>query len=331
MKIIDIDYKEFVEDILEKGNKPNKKGAFKIIFLIILTLCIMNSFYSVDQTEYAVLTTFGVPTKVVGSGLKMKIPFGIQNVKKISKNTYSTTFGYNNKSSNNTKEYYANDDETKMITGDENIILADLEVQWRIVDPIDFLYNNADQEKLIKNIISASLRNTIGSSTVDDALTDGRGKIIDKIRMNLISLVDEYKLGITIVNVNLQDVDLPNAEVDKAFKKVTDAREERITKINEANKYKNEKINELEGKKSAILADAEAQKTVLIQEAKADIAKFNALYEEYTVYKNTTVKDMILNTLNEIYGKAKIVIVNNGSNSINHMSIDQFLSEENKN
>lgn len=96
-----------------------------------------------------------------------------------------------------------------MITGDENIILADLEVQWKIVDQVAYLYKISDPEAILYNATSSSLRSVIGSSTVDDALTDGRTVIINDIRDNLIDLAEVYDIGIAIINVNLQDIDLP--------------------------------------------------------------------------------------------------------------------------
>lgn len=308
-----------------KKNKGNKifttKSILTLLILILLLSGIGGSFYSVDQTEYVILTTFGVPSpNIQEPGLRFKIPFGIQEIVRIPKRTFSSALGYTQTGKEITD---INERETKMITGDENIILADIEVQWKIVDPIAFTYNNAQPQKLLDNAISSSLRNVIGSSTVDDALTDGRNTIIEKIKTELTQLVNNYQLGISIVNVNLQDIDLPTSEVDAAFKSVTDAREERVTKINEANKYKNEKINEVSGKESAILSKADAQKTVLIETAKGDVAKFNALYKEYKSNPQVTRKDLILNTLKEVYAKAKIMI--SDGETFKYISIEEMM------
>lgn len=309
----------------KKTKHPNRKIGFKgfltFILLFALVIGISGSFYSVDQTEYVILTTFGVPSpNIQEPGLRFKIPFGIQEIIRVPKRTFSTTFGYKQEGQ---EVLSTSEKETKMITGDENIILADIEVQWRIIDPIDFTYNNAQPDVLIANAISSSLRNVIGSSTVDEALTDGRNEIIDKIKEQLVELTNKYNLGIAIVNVNLQDIDLPTSEVDAAFKSVTDAREERVTKINEANKYKNEKMNELVGKESAILSNADAQKTVLIENAKGDVAKFNALYKEYRANPQVTRKDLILNTLKQVYSNAKIMI--SDGETFKYLSIEEIM------
>ena len=282
-------------------------------FLILLGFILTFSCtYTVDQSEYAVLETFGKPSSnIINPGLNFKLPYPIQSVKKISRETFSLTLGYEETKSN----MVVHENESKMITGDENIILADLEVQWRISDPIAFLYNTDQPVNILYNATSSALRGVIGSTTVDNVLTDGRAEIMNDIRSHLTTLVNDYGLGVSIVNVNLQDVDLPNEEVSNAFKKVTSAREERITKINEANKYKNEKINTAEGQKEALISKAEGERVARIEQARGDVAKFNALYSEYVNSKDITTQRLIMETLEKVLPKAKIYIMDEDSNS----------------
>ena len=305
--------------------KNYKEKAFKKYLLIgwvlvigigILTTCV----YTVDQTEYAVISTFGKPnTEIVSSGLKLKLPSPIQKVTKLSKETFSTTFGYN--VSNN--QVVNDEKEAQMITGDENIILADLEIQWKIDDPIAYLYNTSDPRLILLNATSSSLRGVVGSSMVDEVLTDGRAKIITDIRDNLAGLADQYQLGISIINVNLQDVDLPTDEVDSAFKAVTDAREERLTKINNAEKYRNEKINEVKGEKDAILSQAQATSVSAVEKAKGDTARFNAIYKEYATSKAITKQRLITDTLNAVLKDTKLYITDGSDSTLKYLPIEQ--------
>ncbi len=302
----------------------NTKIIWTVIIGVLIVVGLFTSVYTVDQTEYAILTTFGRPSSdIIGSGLKFKLPFPIQNVHKLSKETFSLTLGYKEVGNN----MVANEAESKMITGDENIILADLEVQWKIVDPIAFLYNTNNPETILYNATSSSLRNVIGSSTVDDALTDGRTKIINDIRENLIELSNNYKLGVSIINVNLQDVDLPTSEVDAAFKSVTDAREERITKINEATKYRNEKINQVEGEQAAILSRAEGEKISTIEKAKGDVAKFNAIYSEYKINPEITRYRLTVQALELAYKDANLIIVDDSGNTVRYLPVDSLMKK----
>lgn len=313
---------------------PNKRMKIKIntntriiwgvVIGAIIIVVLASSIYTVDQTEYAVLTTFGKPNSdIIGSGLKFKLPFPIQKVHKLSKETFSLTLGYKEKGN----QLQVSEAESKMITGDENIILADLEVQWKIVDPIAFLYNTSDPKTILYNATSSSLRSVIGSSTVDDALTDGRTKIINDIRENLIRLTKDYNLGISIINVNLQDVDLPTQEVDSAFKAVTDAREERITKINEANKYRNEKINQVAGEQSAILSKAEGEKISIIEKAKGDVAQFNAIYSEYKNNPNITRHRLTIQALELAFKDSKLIIVDDSGNTVKYLPVENIMKK----
>lgn len=320
--------KEYDDNVVEMNpneKKVNVKISTKAIWIIIIgaivVLALTSSVYTVDQTEFAVLTTFGKPSdEIIGSGLKFKLPYPIQKVHKLSKATFSLTLGYIEKGG----QILVNEAESKMITGDENIILADLEVQWKIVDPIAFLYNTSDPMTILHNATSSTLRTVIGSSTVDDALTDGRTKIINDIRQNLIDLIDHYDLGISIINVNLQDVDLPTEEVDAAFKAVTDAREERITKINEANKYRNEKINQVQGEQAAILSKAEGEKISIIEKAKGDVAQFNAIYSEYKNNPSITRQRLIIEALGIVFKEAKVIIVDDSGNVVKYLPIEEL-------
>lgn len=294
-----------------------------IVFIVGLFLILSStSFYTVDQTEYAVLVTFGKPsTTIISPGLRFKLPYPIQVVNKISRETFSLTLGYEDDSSGTTVK----ENEAKMITGDENIILADLEVQWQVIDPVAFLYNSEDPVSILKNATSSALRGVIGSSFVDDALTDGRTRIMNDIRDILVEMVDSYDIGIAIRNVNLQDVDLPTNEVSDAFKKVASAREERITKINQANRYRNEKINTAEGQKAALISKAEGDKVSRTEQARGDVAQFDAIYSEYVNNKDITRDRLMIETLEQILPDVQIYIMqeSEGSSTVKYLPLDQ--------
>lgn len=182
-----------------------------------------------------------------------------------------------------------------MITGDENIVLADMVVQWKITDPAKFLYRSYEPEQILYNATSASLRSVIGSSKIDDALTSGKAKIEADVRELLTALMKKYDIGISILAVKLQDVDLPNDEARKAFTNVTDARETMNTKINEANKYRNKRTKEAEGEKDALISQAEADKVARIyNETFAKDPEFYSFYRTLESYKTTIGEDTVV-------------------------------------
>lgn len=229
-----------------------------ILLSAVALVVVFTSWYTVDESEQAVVITFGnADETITDSGLHFKMPWPIQKVEVLSKETYSLQFGYEQ---NEDGEIEAYDDETKMITGDENIVLTDLVVQWKITDPEKYLFNAENPKQILHNATSSAIRSIIGSSTIDDALTDGKADVEADTRNLLVSLIEKYDIGVSILGVKLQDVELPNDEVRAAFTAVTDARETKNTKTNEAEKYKNQKLSEAEGEKDAIISRAEGKK-----------------------------------------------------------------------
>ncbi len=284
-------------------------GLFAIIGLIV----VFTSWYTVDESEQAVVITFGRADEIITeSGLHFKLPWPVQHVEILSKETFSLEFGYKEGPDGSMEVY---DAETKMITGDEFIVLTDLVVQWKITDPKKYLFSSQNPKEILHSATSSSIRSIIGSSKIDDALTEGKSEIEAKTRDLLVELVDKYDIGISVLGVKLQDVELPNAEVRAAFTAVTDAREMKETKRNEAQKYENQRISEVKGEIAAINAKAEGQKFARIEQAQGDVAVFNKLYNEYKGNKAITRERLVLETLENVLPNAKIYIMNDDEGS----------------
>ncbi len=289
-----------------------------VIGVLLLGIAAFTTWYTVDESEQAVIATFGaVDEGVAEPGLHFKLPWPIQKVEKLSKETFSLQFGYDEKDGD-IKEIPK---DTKMITGDENIVLADMVVQWKITSPEKYLYNAEDPQKILYNATSASLRSIIGSSKIDDALTSGKAEIEAQVRDLLSNLVERYDVGISILSVKLQDVELPNDEVRKAFTNVTDAREMMNTKINEANKYRNKRTKEAEGEKDAIISNAEGDKAARIQTARGDVAVFDSVYNEYKNAPDITKQRLILETIDRVLPDAEIYIMKDDGNTMKYLPI----------
>lgn len=298
------------------------KRIYTTVFLVVLAAVIgsvaLTSWYTVDQSEQAVILTFGkVEEGISEPGLHFKMPWPIQDVKKLSKETFSLQFGYEER--NGEVVEYTND--TKMITGDENIVLADMVVMWKISEPGKYLFNSDDPQAVLYNATSASLRSIIGSTQIDEALTSGKAQIEVEVFDLLTSLMETYDIGISVTSVNLQDVELPNAEVRKAFTDVTDAREMENTKNNEAKRYQNQRMNEAEGEKDAIISKAEGEKAARVERARGDVAKFNSLYNEYVNAPELTRKRLILETMEEVLPYAEIYIMNDDGNTMKYFPL----------
>ena len=297
------------------------------VLVLVLGIVAFTTWYTVDESEQAVILTFGdAGDPIVEPGLKFKLPWPIQTVEVLSKETFSLKFGYEEDNG----KIVDFPEETKMITGDENIVLADLVVQWKITDPAKYLYASEDPKELLHNATSASLRSIIGSSKIDDALTSGKAEIEAEVRDLLTVLADKYEIGVSILSVKLQDVELPNDEVRSAFTRVTDARETMNTKINEANKYRNKATEEAEGEKDAIISKAKGDKAQRVEIARGDVAKFRSLYKEYKGSPEITKERLVLETLDQVLPGTQIYIMKDEGNTMKYFPI-QPLQGQNQN
>lgn len=301
--------------------------AGSIVLFLLLGVVLVTSWYTVDESEQAVIMTFGkVDEEISDAGLHFKLPWPIQQVDILPRETFSLTFGYDEKDG----EIVDFPKETKMVTGDENIVLADLVVQWRITNPKKYLYYSDQPKKILYNATSASLRGVIGSSEIDEALTSGKAEIEASVREILTELIDDYEIGISILDVKLQDVELPNDEVRKAFTNVVDAREQKETTIYGARKYKNQELSVVEGQKDARISKAKGKKAQRIEQARGDVATFNALYNEYKNSPEVTKKRLILETLEEVLPDTKIYITDEGGDTVKYLPIQPGKTEETK-
>jgi modulator of FtsH protease HflK len=315
----------YIVQIKKGGTALSLKRIYAITGMvfgaIILSIVLFTSWYTVDESDQAIVLTFGEAGEPdTEPGLKFKLPWPIQSVEILSKETFSLQFGFEEKDG----EINEFPDETKMITGDENIVLADLVVQWKITDPESYLFNADDPKEILYDATSASIRSIIGSSEIDDALTSGKAEIEADVRDLLTNLVADYNMGISVINVKLQDVELPNAEVRSAFTAVTDARETMNTKKNEAEKYRNQRSNEAKGEKDAIISKANGEKTARIEQARGDVAVFNKLYEEYKGNSEITRKRLILETLENVLPDAEVYIMKDNGDTLKYFPIRSF-------
>jgi membrane protease subunit HflK len=300
--------------------KSLKYPLFAIIAFHLITVP-FSIWYVNGESEQAVITTGGKVTKIVTtSGLQWKAPWPFQKVQTLGTETLAMTFGYIENQDGTVKQ---NVDDAKMVTGDENIVLADMVVQYRIVDPEKYLYTAEQRQETLFDASSAALRSIIGTSTVDDALTSGRDSIQAKVLDTLTQMMARYDMGIGITGVQLQDIQTPTEDVQLAFSGVTTAKEEMNKKINNAQKYKNEKLFEVEGNVSRLISEAEAEKKARIDEATGDVALFNSLYNAYVSSPQVTKERLMLEALEEVLPKAKVYITD-GEGTTKYLPIDQI-------
>lgn len=274
-------------------------GVVAAIFVAVIIL--FNSFYQIKEQEQAVLITFGNAKAVTDPGLHLKIPF-IQQVKKVNTTIQGFSIGYN------LEDDTSNEIESLMITSDYNFVNVDFFVEYKFSDPVKALYNSAEPVAILKNISQSCIRSVIGGYPVDDVLTTGKNEIQSVIKAEIIERLEIHDLGIQLVNITIQDSEPPTLAVMEAFKAVETAKQGKETAINNANKYRNEQLPQAQAKADGIKKDAEAQKTKRINEATAQVARFNAMYEEYIKNPTITRQRMFYETMEEVLPDLKIII-----------------------
>ena len=285
-----------------------KKGLLVIpavLVVLVLLILFFSPVYTVGEQEEAVVTTFGAVTEVTGAGPHVRIPL-IQSVQKVP--TYITQKMYIGYGYNSYGDLYVNDDESRIMTGDDNIVLMDYFLEWKVSDPVAYLFNSNAPQDILKAIAQACARNYVGSSLVDDILTSGKEQAQTTIRENIRESLEQYNIGIQIVDVKIQDVEPPTDEVAAAFEAVEDAKQQRETTITQANTYAEREIPAAQSEADKILQEAEAEYAARVALATGEAARFSAIYEEYAKYPAVARTRMYLEMIEDVFPNMKIFI-----------------------
>lgn len=284
--------------------KPNisKIIGYAIAAVVILILA-GNSFYTINEQEAAVLTTFGKASAVTTSGLHFKVPF-IQRVTKVDTTIKGFPIGYDESYN------YSIEDESLMITSDFNFVNVDFYIEYKVSDPIKALYASQDPVAVLKTIAQSCIRSEIGSYPVDSVITTGKSEIQTGIREKIIAHLEKNDIGIQLINITIQDAEPPTEEVLEAFMNVESAKQGADTAINNAKKYRSEQIPAAQARVDQILKEANSTKEARINEAEGQVARFNAIYEEYQKYPLITKQRMFYETMEELMPNLTVIIDN---------------------
>ena len=314
----------------EKYEDPNVKKAKKVLRIILLPIIgifvliiIFNCFYSVNEQRNAVVTQFGKIVKVNTAGFYLKAPW--QKVHMVDMTTHGTGIGYIVSS---TGQNITDTDNGVMITSDFNLLNIDFYLEYRVSDPVAYLYNSESPENILSNIALANIRTTVSNYTVDEAMTTGKSQIQADVKDAMIEELNNRQVGLTVVNITIQDSEPPTDEIIAAFKAVETAKQGADTAMNNAHQYQNQKIPEAEAKADAIIQGAEAQKESRIAEAEGQVARFNEIYAEYEKYPLITKKRLFYEKMEEILPGLKVIITDGNTETM--LPLDSFMNENTK-
>lgn len=291
----------------ERPKGSAKKILPKILGAVIIILALgfigLDGFYRVSEQENAVLTMFGKVIRTDTAGLYFKIPF-IQQVNLVDMTTHGTGIGYSLDDGQNID----NTDDSIMITSDFNLLDIDFYLEYKVNDPIAYIYNSNAPEEVLRNLTIASIRSVVSDYTIDDAMTTGKGAIQSEVKERLQTQLSDKNIGLTVVNISIQDADPPTADVVKAFKAVENAKQGKDTALNNAKQYQNEQIPAAKAEADRIKQNAEAKKAARIAEAEGQAARFNQMYDQYKLNPLITKQRIFYETMEDILPGLKVII-----------------------
>ena len=270
--------------------------------------------YMVGPDEVGVIRTFGAYTHQTQPGLNWHYPYPVQTVR-TPKVTEVKRIEIGFRTTRN-GQYRTVEKESLMLTGDENIVDAELIVQYRIKEPENYLFKIVEPELTVREASEASLRTIVGMNNIDETLTTGKYRIQEEAKKQIQAILDKYQSGIQVVAAQLQDVSPPK-QVIAAFKDVASAKEDKNRLINQAEGYRNDVIPKARGEAEAMIRGAEGFKESRIKRAEGDVAKFNAVLKEYRKAKDITRERLYLETMEKVLpGVEKVIIPDKDSGNM---------------
>ncbi|MFT5691996.1 MAG: membrane protease subunit HflK [Oceanicoccus sp.] len=289
------------------------KGLIAILFLLLIGLSVWSAYYTVPSDSVAVVQRFGKYHTEVSPGLHFKLPLGIDYATTVPvKRQLKQEFGFATPGardpfqSPNSRE---GGRETQMVTGDLNAALVEWVVQYRISDPAKFLFAVRKPAETLRYVSESVMREVVGDRTVDEVITIGRQEIEIEALVKMQELSTKYEMGISIDQVQLKNINPPRP-VQESFNEVNQAQQEKEKLINEARRDYNKVIPLAEGEKDQRIREADGYRLKRINEAEGDVARFNALFEEYSKAPEVTRRRIYIETMQKVMPKiqSKILI-----------------------
>jgi len=321
---------EFEERWRDFSRKLGRLGGLGgwLIILVIVGIWLASGIYTVGPSEVGLVKRFGAFVRETGPGLHYRLPSPIESVVIVDQRSVRTEeIGFRSREGLPSVAFPVRFEEALMLTGDFNIIRAETVVQYDIKDPQMFAFQLADYKTVLREAAQAIIRERVALHTVDEVLTEKREEIAAQIHTELQKLLDEYGTGIRIINVRLQEVTPPTAEVAAAFDDVNSAIQDKERMIFEAKRYANEQIPRARGQAEQILNEAEAYKQSRILRAEGDVARFLAILDRYRLGETVTEARLYIETMEEILPNLNKIILTEGGGVLSLLSLEKLLQE----
>ncbi len=289
---------DFLKRLLPDGSP---RATFTIFILAIISVSIWSSYYTVPSDSVAVVQRFGKHLKEVQPGLHFKLPFGIDKATTVPvKRQLKQEFGFATPGATDSSQGTRSGvRETQMVTGDLNAALVEWVVQYRISDPVKFLFEVREPSETLRYVSESVMREVVGDRTVDEVITIGRQEIEVDALVKMQELSSKYVMGISIDQVQLKNINPPKP-VQESFNEVNQAQQSKEKLINEARREYNKVIPLAEGEKDQRIREADGYRLKRINEAEGDAARFNSLFAEYRKAPEVTRRRIYIETMQDV-------------------------------
>jgi len=308
-----------IEDLVRQGQDRlrgmmQSGGPRRVIVIAVLALVGLGAwtaYYTVPSDSVAVVQRFGKYLKNVPPGLHFKLPLGVDEATILPvKRQLKQEFGF--ATAGAADPYQVSREgprETRMVTGDLNAALVEWVVQYRISDPVKFLFDVREPRGTLRDVSESVMREVVGDRTVDEVITIGRQEIETEALAKMQALSTKYEMGISIDQVQLKNINPPEP-VQESFNEVNQAQQEKEKLINEARRDYNKVIPLAEGEKDQRIREADGYRLKRINEAEGDAARFSALLAEYSKAPEVTRRRIYIETLQEVMPgiRSKIIV-----------------------
>jgi len=292
------------------GAQPNGPLLGLLVGLAVV-IWGLTGIYRVDAAERGVVTRFGQYLESTEPGLRWHLPWPIERVERV-----------------NINEVVSFKQQTSMLTADENIVVIDLVVQYRRADPVKFLFNVRDPEATLQDVSESAIREVIGKNKLDFVLLEGRTEIAALTERLIQQTLDEYRTGMLVTKVNLQDANFPS-QVEAAVRDAIKAREDRERLAFEAQAYANDVLPRARGEAVRRQQDSEAYRARVVADAQGEASRFTQLMAEYQKAPGVTRRRLYLDAMEDIYANSSKVLIDasEGGNNLIYLPVDKLLEQ----
>jgi modulator of FtsH protease HflK len=305
------DFEMILERLRREFHGHNLGGIKLVLTGLIILVLLWSSWYTVPPEATAVVQRFGRVTRIAEPGLHFKVPLGVERVQLVpTARVLKEEFGFRvlapgQKSQREREDFSI---ESLMLTGDLNVIDVRWIVQYRVEDPVLFLFKLRDQRQALRDIAESAMRRVVGNRLGSDVLTVGRVAVANEVKEEMQKILSAYETGIRLLAVELQDVTPPDP-VKPAFNEVNEARQDMERMVNQAQEQANKVIPKASGEAKQVIAEAEGYATERVNQAQGEAARFQAVLAEYQKVPEVTRRRLYLEAASKVLSEAKGVYI----------------------